>query len=112
MSHSKVGQDFPRPDLHFDGHAAYSATMANGIEALEVFKQFDMDQRSGNFKEIVAAFNLAGSTEVEFHCKSTCLSFPCQFLRRKREVVNKFCFVVWVWVRGVTRQSSTRLLVS
>ena len=75
MSHSKVGQDFPKPDLPFDGHAAYSTTMANGIEALEVFKQFDMDQRSGNVKEIVAAFNLAGSTELEFHCKSTCLSF-------------------------------------
>ena len=24
-------------------------------------------------------------------------SYPCQFLRRKREVVNKYCFVVWVW---------------
>ena len=24
-------------------------------------------------------------------------SYPCQFLHRKREVVNKYCFVVWVW---------------
>ena len=47
--------------------------MANEIEALEVFKQFDMDQRSGNVKEIVAAFNLVGSTEVEFHYENTCL---------------------------------------
>ena len=27
------------------------------------------------------------------------------------EVVNKYCFVHWVWVRGTTRQSLTRLLV-
>ena len=47
--------------------------MANEIEALEVSKQVDMDQRSGNVKEIVAAFNLAGFTDVEFHCKNTCL---------------------------------------
>ena len=24
-------------------------------------------------------------------------SYPCELLRRKREVVNKCCFVVWVW---------------
>ena len=38
MSHSKVGQDFPKPDLHFDGHAANSTTVANEIEALDVFQ--------------------------------------------------------------------------
>ena len=59
--------------------------MANWIEALEVFKQFDMDQRSGNVKEIVAAFNLAGSTEVEFHCKSTCLSFISMSISAPKE---------------------------
>ena len=73
MSHSKVGQDFPKPDLHFDGHTAYSTTMANEIDAMKVFKQFDMDQRSGNVKEKVAAFNLAGSTNEKLHCESTCL---------------------------------------
>ena len=24
-------------------------------------------------------------------------SYPCQLLRRKGEVVSKFCFVIWVW---------------
>ena len=87
MSQSKVGQDFPdifmneidadgdKPDQHCDGHAAKSSTKANEIVAMEVFKQFDMDQRSGNVKEMVAALNLAKFTDVAFHSKSTCPSF-------------------------------------
>ena len=87
MSHSKVGQDFPdifineidaddnKPDQNCDGHAAKSSTIANEIEAMEVFKQFDMDQRSGNVKEMVAALNLAQFTDVDCYCKSACLSF-------------------------------------
>ena len=35
--------------------------MANEIEALEVFKQFDMDQRSGNVKELSQLSILLGS---------------------------------------------------
>ena len=88
--------------------------MANEIEALEVFKQFDMDQRSGNVKEIVADFNLAGSTEVEFHCKSTCLSFLSVsiFCAEKEGSSTSIALLSGCGVRGTTRQSSTRLLVS
>ena len=70
---NEIHADGDKPDQHHDGHVAKSSAMANEIEAVEVFKQFDMDQRSGNVKEKVAAFNLAGPTKVEFHCKSTCL---------------------------------------
>ena len=74
MSHSKVGQDFrdilmnesdaddAKTDQHFDGHAATNSKMANEIEPMEVLKQFVIDQRSGNVKEMVAALNLACQT--------------------------------------------------
>ena len=108
MSHSKVGQDFPdifineidadgdKPDQHCDGHAAKSSTKANEIVAMEVFKQFDMDQRSGNVKEMVAALNLAQFTDVECHRKSTCLPFVSLYTitTETDEVVNKCCLVL------------------
>ena len=58
-----VGQEFPdifmneidvdgdEPDQHFDGRAAEHSTAADKIEAMEVFKQFVLDQWSGNVKE-------------------------------------------------------------
>ena len=51
-----VGQDLPdilmneidafgdKPDRYFDGRAAEKSTVADEIEAMEVFKQFVMDQ--------------------------------------------------------------------
>ena len=78
MSHSKVGQDFrdilmnesdaddAKTDQHFDGHAATNSKMANEIEPMEVLKQFVIDQRSGNVKEMVAALNLARSSAKPF----------------------------------------------
>ena len=44
---------------HFHGHAAENSTVSDEMEAIEVFKQFGADQRSGNVKEMVAARNLA-----------------------------------------------------
>ena len=75
MSHSKVGQDFrdilmndsdaddAKTDQHFDGHAATNSKMANEIERMEVLKQFVIDQRSANVKEMGAALNLARSSD-------------------------------------------------
>ena len=62
---------FPINEIDGDGDKPDS-TMANASKAMEVFKQFDVDQRGGNVQELVAAFNLAGSTDVKVHCESTC----------------------------------------
>ena len=50
-------------------------------------------------KKIVAAFNLAGFTDVEFHCKNhmSLVRILANSNTEKDEVVNKYCFVVWVW---------------
>ena len=72
-----VGQDLPnilmneidafgdKPDQYFDGDAAENSTVADEIEAMEVFKQFVLDQWSGFFKDMVATLNLARSIGVK-----------------------------------------------
>ena len=111
---NEIHADGDKPDQHHDGHAAKSSAMANETEAMKVFKQFDMDQRSGNVKEKVAAFNLAGFTDVEFHCKNHMSLFRIleTVTPRKMRLSTSIALLSGCGVRGVTRQSSTRLLVS
>ena len=72
--------DDAKTDQHFDGHAATNSKMANEIEPMEVLKQFVVDQRSGNVKEMVAALNLARSSDKA----RVFSSYPCQLFRRIR----------------------------
>ena len=51
MLMNEIDADGDKPDQHFNGRAAENSTVAEKIEAMEVFKQFVMDQWSGNVKE-------------------------------------------------------------
>ena len=62
---NEVDAEGSKPDQQFDGRAAKNSIVAAEIEATELFKQFVMDQWSGNVKGMVAAFNLARSTDVK-----------------------------------------------
>ena len=87
---------------------------------MDVFKRFVMDQWGDNAKEMVAAHitNLAGSRAVKKTCKSTCLvrslvRVPVNCCADTDEVANKFFLCsLGVGVRGTTRQSLPRMLVS
>ena len=56
---NEMGADGDKADQHFDGHATENFTVANEIEAMEVFKQIVRDQWSGSVTEMVADFNRA-----------------------------------------------------
>ena len=87
-----------KPDQHCDGRAAENSTVAEKIEAIEVFMQFVMDQCSGNVKEMVASLHLARSTDLKPMQKHMFLvRILVNCVRLTGEVVNKCCFVHWVW---------------
>ena len=57
-----------------------------------------MDQWSGNLKAMVAAFNLAWSTNVKPMQQHTSpVRMPVNCCADTDELVNKYCFVHWVW---------------
>ena len=91
---NEIDADGDKPDQHFNGRAAENSTVAEKIEAMEVFKQFVMDQWSGNVKEMVAALLLVGSTDVQPRQKHISLvRITVNCCTDTDEVVNKYCFV-------------------
>ena len=97
-----VGQDLPdilmnekdadgdKPHQQLDGRAAENSTEADEVEAMEVFKQFVMYQWSDNVEEVVAAPNLARSTDGKFMRQHMSLfGIPVHCCADTDEVVNK-----------------------
>ena len=94
---NEIDADGDKPDQHFDRCAAENSTVADELEGLEVFKQFVMDQWSGNVEEMVAALNLAWSTDVkpvQSHMSWVRMLVSC--CADTDEVVKKYCFLHWV----------------
>ena len=61
---------------------------------MEVFKQFVMDQWSGNIRETVAALNLARSTDIK-PMQSTCLWFVFLSIVTPTQIRSLTSMSVW-----------------
>ena len=111
---NEIDADGDRPDQNLEGRAADNSTVTDEIEAMEMFQQFGMDQWSGHVNDMVAALNLARSTEVKpmhKHISLARISDNC--CADADEVVDMYCSVHWCGLRGGTaRQSLTRLPLS
>ena len=84
--------------------------MADEIEAVAVFKQFGVDQGSGNVKVIIAARDLAWSTAAKPMQKYMSLvRIPVNCCADTDEVVYKYCFVHWV--RGARHNKAAGELI-